>query len=170
MLSSIFSNPDFLHLIEIFCWMLGAFLIGLFFGKRKTTEKNNDPYNLEKYEDLNIQDDLSKIRAIKTFERGGKEPVSNIQLEIQTNNLNYQRIGKASFIDKNNLQHITGIGESIEGKLNNIEIYTYKQISNFNESDIHKISKLINFPVQKIENNKWVKQASELDNKKELQL
>lgn len=170
MLSSIFSNPDFLHLIEIFFWMLGAFLIGLFFGQRKTTDKNNDQYNLEKYEDLNIQDDISKIRATKTFERGGKEPVNNIQMKIQTNDLNYERFGKASFIDKNNLQHITGIGESIEEKLNNIDIYTYKQISNFNESDIHKISELINFPVSKIESTKWVEQAYELENKKELQL
>jgi len=39
MFSSIFSNPDITHLIEIFCWMFGAFLIGLFFGRLSKNKK-----------------------------------------------------------------------------------------------------------------------------------
>lgn len=170
MLSSIFSNPDFLHLLEIFFWMLGAFLIGLFFGRRKTISKNNNHYDLEKYEDLNIQDDISKIRATKTFERGGKETFKDIANDSKPNDLNYERIGKATFLEKNNLQHIAGIDPSVEERLNSIDIFTYKQVSNFNESDLNEISELINFSVNRIERDKWVEQAAELEKKKEPQL
>ena len=160
MLLSIFSNPNVAHLIEIFSWMLGAFLIGLFFGRFiKSKEKDSHMVNLEKYEDFNIKDDLSKIRATKTFERGGKKMAKSVLVDISKNSLNFNRIGIATIQDKNNLQEIKGIGASIEVKLNNIGIYNYKQISNFNSKDIAKITDLIKFFPGRIERDDWVGQA-----------
>jgi len=162
MLLSIFSNPNIAHLIEIFCWMLGAFLIGLYFGKSIKSKKitNNSISNVNELEDLNIVDDISKIRATKTFERGGKEMIQTVPTPKENNNgLNFNRIGVATFEDKDDLQKIKGIGKLIEEKLNAIGIFTFKQISNFNSDDIAKITKLISSLQGRIERDDWVGQA-----------
>lgn len=161
MLLSIFSNTNITHLIEIFCWMLGTFLIGLYFGRSIKSKKNinNLISNVNEPEDLNIVDDLSKIRATKTFERGGKEMEQTIPTNIINNELNFNHIGVASFENKDDLQKIKGIGNLIEKKLNAIGIFTFKQISNFNSSDIAKITDLISFLQGRIERDDWVGQA-----------
>ncbi|WP_299521648.1 hypothetical protein [uncultured Lutibacter sp.] len=168
MLLSIFSNPNTAHLIEIFCWMLGAFLIGLFFGRfiKSKEKKNTHNTNTEIQDDLNIVDDISKIRATQTFKRGGVEMLTTVPLENE-NGLNFNRIGTATFQEKDNLQQIKGIGTSIEEKLNNIGIFTFKQISNFNSKDITEITDLIKFFPGRIERDDWVGQAYSLLNDKE---
>mgnify|MGYP002630519404 CR=1 FL=1 len=168
MFLSIFSNPNTSHLIEIFCWMLGAFLIGIFFGRFiKTKEKKSTIHTpLENHEDLNIVDDISKIRATQTFERGGVELIRTVPIKNQ-NGLNFNRIGTATFQNKDDLQQIKGIGTSIEEKLNTIGIFTFKQISNFNDKDITKITDLIKFFPGRIERDDWVGQAFNLLNGKE---
>ena len=162
MLLSIFSNPNIAHLIEFFCWMLGAFLIGLYSGKSIKSKKNtnNSISNVNELDDLNIVDDISKIRATKTFERGGKEMIQTVPTPKENNNgLNFNRIGVATFEDKDDLQKIKGIGKLIEEKLNAIDIFTFKQISNFNSDDIAKITKLISSLQGRIERDDWVGQA-----------
>jgi len=168
MLLSIFSNPNTIHLIEIFFWMLGAFLIGLFFGRFiKTKEKKStNTTNTEAHEDINIVDDISKIRAKKTFNRGGVEMIRTVPSNPQ-NGLNFDKIGIATFQDKDNLQQIKGIGAMVEEKLNGIGIFTFKQISNFNGKDIRKLTDLIKFFPGRIERDDWVGQAYNLLNDKE---
>ncbi|MFK5958909.1 MAG: hypothetical protein QM495_08585 [Lutibacter sp.] len=170
MLLSIFSNSNVVHLIEIFFWMLGAFLIGLFFGRFMNKSKKNKSkaiFETNEHEDLNVFDDISKIRATKTFERGGKEMVKTVPVNDYEKGLNFDRIGTASFETKNNLQNIKGIGKSIEEKLNDIGIFTFKQISNFSSKDITKITDLIKFFPGRIERDDWVGQAYEHLNNKE---
>jgi len=87
------------------------------------------------------------------------------QIDPHARGLNFNRIGIATLKDKNNLQEINGIGKSIEQKLNNIEIYTFEQISNFNSNDITKITELIKFLQGRIERDDWVGQAYNLLNK-----
>jgi len=166
MFSSIFSNPSAIHLIEIFLWMLGSFLIGLFFGNYIKSKKNNKgKYNIDNFEDLQIKDDISKIRATKTFERGGEKMVKTVPTDTPNNELNFNRIGIGQEENKNNLQLIKGIGSSIEEKLNSIGIYNFEQISNFNNTDIDKITDLIKFFPGRIERDDWVGQSKELLNK-----
>ena len=168
MLLLLFLNLIVAHLLEIFFWMSGAFLIGLYFGRSiKSKEKNKRPYTINKHEDLNIVDDISKIRATQTFARGGKEMIKTVPNNIYNNGLNFNRIGIATIQDKNNLQEIKGIGASIEEKLNGIGIFTFKQISNFNSKDIAKITELIKFFPGRIERDDWVGQAYDLLNENE---
>ena len=168
MFSSIFSNPSITHLIEIFLWMFGSFLIGLFFGNYiNSKKKNKGKYNIDNFEDLNIKDDVSKIRATKTFERGGEKMVKTVPADSLNNGLNFNRIGIGSEENKNNLQLIKGVGSSIEEKLNSIGIYNFEQISNFNNVDTTKITELIKFFPGRIERDDWVSQAKELLNKPE---
>jgi len=156
---SIFSNVHIIHLIEIFCWMLGAFLIGIYFGRlSKATKKVEKSIGFSTHEDLNLSDDISKIRATKTFERGGKEMVKTVPADTHEG-LNFSRIGIASLQNKDDLQLIKGIGTSIEENLNNIGIFTFKQISNFNSKDLVKVTELIKFFPGRIERDDWVGQA-----------
>jgi len=164
MFLSIFSNPTVTHLIEIFFWMLGAFLIGLYFERfinKPKKNKSKATFKIDEHKGFNIVDDISKIRATKTFERGGKEMIQSVPVDEYEKGLNFNRIGTASFETKNNLQKINGIGPSIEGKLNNIGIFTFKQISNFNSKDITKVTELIKFFPGRIERYDWVGQAYE---------
>lgn len=170
MLLSIFSNSNVTHLFEIFFWMFGAFLIGLFFGRfinKPKKSKSKSTFEIDEHEDLNVADDISKIRATKTFERGGKEMVKTVSANDDGKGLNFNRIGIGSFETKNNLQKIKGIGKSIEEKLNDIGIFTFKQISNFNSEDITKVTNLVKFFPGRIERDDWVGQAYEHLNHKE---
>lgn len=160
MLLSIFSNPNIAHLIEIFSWMFGAFLIGLYFGRKiKSSKKDNKLPEKETYDELNIIDAVPKIRATMTFERGGKEMLKTVPLDSFENGLNFKRIGIATLETKDSLQQLKGIGSAIEEKLNNIGIFTFKQISNFNSKDITKVTELIRFFPGRIERDDWVGQA-----------
>lgn len=162
----LFLDLNITHLIEIFFWMLGSFLIGLFFSGFIKKKKNN-PNKIKEFEDLNMNDDLSKIRAIKTYNRGGKEMIKAVPVDIYKSGLNFDRIGVASKQHKDNLQQIKGIGILIEEKLNNIGIFTFEQISNFNSTDITKITELIKTFPDKIERDDWIGQAYNLLNENE---
>ena len=165
MIESLFSNLNVMHLLELFFWLLGAFLIGLYFGTLISKKNKNKPtsYTIEP-EELNLQDDVTKIRAKKTFDRGGKEMVKTSPTQIPNNGLNFNRIGIATIEQKDNLKLIKGIGSSIEEKLNGIGIFTFQQIGNFNAKDIDKITELIKFFPGRIERDDWVGQAYNLLN------
>ena len=171
MTSSVFTNQTFTHLLEIFFWMLGAFLIGLYFGRLFFTKKENDTIHFD--EDYELKGDDSQIKATKTFERGGKETAfKTVILEEDyepklkkptiKNDLNLNSFGEGSKTNKSNLQLIKGIGAGIEQKLNGIGIYNFQQISNFTAKDIEKVTELTTFFPGRIERDNWVQQAKEL--------
>lgn len=150
MILFIFSNQTFTHSLEIFFWMLGAFIIGLVFGRISSNKKgqNNLDLNDNKSDDFNLHEDLSQIRATKTFERGGKELIKTVPEIIE--------------LKKDDLKQINGIGTTIEKKLNEIDIYNFYQISNLSKEDIETISEKIKTFPGKIERDNWVGQAQEL--------
>lgn len=76
--------------------------------------------------------------------------------------LNFDSFGTATEADKDDLKLISGVGPFIEKKLNNIEIYTFSQISKFTKQDIEDVTELIKFFPGRIERDDWVKQAKKL--------
>ena len=163
----LFSNQSFTHLLELFFWILGAFIIGFVFGKISNSKKETPQIDFEESEELDLEQDTSQIRATKTFERGGKQMVQSyfeeeVVYEHIENGLQFGRIGEGSEKNKSDLKLIKGIGKGIEEKLNNIGIYNFKQISNLTASDIEKITDLIKFFPGRIERDNWVNQAKKL--------
>ena len=150
MILSIFSDQTIAHSIEIFCWMLGAFLIGLFFGRLIKGKKVENPLDFDEkdYDDLNLKEDTTQIRATKTFERGGKEMIKTAPVTAE--------------IKIDDLQKINGIGPLIEKKLNGIGIFNYNQISKFKNEDIIKITEQLKLFSGKIERDDWIGQAFKL--------
>jgi predicted flap endonuclease-1-like 5' DNA nuclease len=74
----------------------------------------------------------------------------------------YDRIGFAKKEEADDLTIISGIGGWIMEKLNVLDIYTFRQISNFSEEDIQTVTEAIEYFPGRIERDEWIIQAQEL--------
>lgn len=74
----------------------------------------------------------------------------------------YHRIGIAKKEEADDLTIISGIGGWIQEKLNVLDIYTFRQISNFNDDDIQIVTEAIEYFPGRIERDEWILQAQEL--------
>ena len=157
MILSIFSDQNINHSLEIFFWMLGAFLIGLFFGRKILLKKTDNILGFDEkdYDELNLKDDITQIRATKTFERGGKEMIKTVPEEEEEEE-------EEEGIKKDDLQKINGIGPLIEKKLNSIGIFSYNQISKLKNEDLIRITEQLKLFSGKIERDNWIGQAFNL--------
>jgi predicted flap endonuclease-1-like 5' DNA nuclease len=90
-----------------------------------------------------------------------KEAALN-RIRSRNTNIYFERIGIAHKHEADNLTIINGIGGWIEEKLNALGIFTFKQISNFNEEDVDIVTEAIEFFPGRIERDEWVSQAKEL--------
>jgi len=86
-------------------------------------------------------------------------------MEHQKDYRTYNWLGTTHKRNANNLTLINGIGLWLEERLNKIGIYTFVQLSQLKKDEINKITKLLEINADKIENDKWVKQAIELGKK-----
>lgn len=74
----------------------------------------------------------------------------------------YDRIGIAHKDEADDLTTISGIGGWIKEKLNALDIYTFRQISNFTKEDIVAVTEAIEYFPGRIERDEWILQAKEL--------
>jgi predicted flap endonuclease-1-like 5' DNA nuclease len=74
----------------------------------------------------------------------------------------YNRIGVAKKEEADDLTIISGIGGWIQEKLNVLDIFTYRQISNFTKDDIETVTEAIEYFPGRIERDEWILQAREL--------
>ena len=99
-----------------------------------------------------------------------KKAFSQQVLEKPTDNdglyLDFDRLGYAAEENADNLQKIVGIGPYTEEKLNDIGIFTYSQVSKFNDKDIEIVTELIKFFPDRIKNDQWVAKAKHLQQQK----
>jgi predicted flap endonuclease-1-like 5' DNA nuclease len=77
----------------------------------------------------------------------------------------YDRLGVAHNYKANNLTMINGLGLWLEERLNVLDIYTFKQISNLTPDDIEIITEVLEIKPGRIVKENWVGQASELAKK-----
>ncbi|MFH1298049.1 MAG: hypothetical protein ABIJ04_12405 [Bacteroidota bacterium] len=81
--------------------------------------------------------------------------------------LDYKSFGGASGAEKDDLKIIKGIGPFIEERLHALDIFTFRQISNFTEQDIAAVRDAIEYFEGRIERDDWVGQAKELVHSKD---
>lgn len=81
------------------------------------------------------------------------------QREERVRQLIGQDIPKANPEERNNLQEIDGIGQFMEQQLNQLGIYTYQQISLFDNEFINILSAALDFPAGVIHEKQWIAQA-----------
>ncbi len=150
------------HLLGLFFWMFGSFLIGYLFSWFYYKKKYENQIEESKETITELRTEMqSTIRAKKTVERGG--------IEIKhPKELKFDNIGTGSEDNKDDLTQINGIGSFIEKKLNNIGIYNYQQISKLSKDEIETITDLIQFFPGRIVRDNWKGQAKQLlEDKKE---
>ena len=76
------------------------------------------------------------------------------------------KIAAATADEKDDLKLINGVGPFIEKKLNNLGIYTFEQISQFDDDLSNKVTDAIEFFPGRIQRDDWVGQAKILLGKK----
>ena len=169
--------------IEAFVMMLGAFIIGYAIArvftrihykgqieklKKKVVEQKEIVNSLKASAKEPPKVNYRKDRMDQEYEQQvqfQQRAFSDKVLTESTSHspeINFERIGKATVDEKDDLQKIVGIGPYTEAKLNNLGIYTYKQISQFTNEDIDIITELIKFFPDRIKNDRWVTNASTL--------
>lgn len=148
-----------------------CFLIGYFFARWYYKKRCEGQLKALKEDFANRRSatkENSTVKAVKTRERTG-EAVAEAPLlkgvKASTPGkpqLNFGSIGVADKSEKDDLKKISGVGPFIEKKLNDIGIYTFKQISRFTDHDIETVTKLIEFFPGRIKRDDWKKQATTL--------
>jgi predicted flap endonuclease-1-like 5' DNA nuclease len=138
-----------------------------------------DIYTFRQISNLTAQDIDAINRAIIYFsgriERDewvaqAKELVHNKDLRTELfkrisdrkSKIQYHRIGTAKKEEADDLTIISGIGGWINEKLNALDIYTFRQISNFTEEDVHIVTEAIEYFPGRMERDEWILQAREL--------
>jgi len=71
-------------------------------------------------------------------------------------------VGAAEASEADDLKKLTGLGPATEKKLNDIGIYTYKQISKLTKRAKELVEELTGFKAEKIAENDWVGEAKGL--------
>jgi predicted flap endonuclease-1-like 5' DNA nuclease len=84
------------------------------------------------------------------------------RISERKSNIQYNRIGIAQKEEADDLTKISGIGGWIKEKLNMLDIYTFRQISNFTKDDIEAVTEAIEYFPGRIERDEWILQAREL--------
>ncbi|MEZ0486464.1 hypothetical protein [Fibrella aquatica] len=88
------------------------------------------------------------------------------RVRARAKELDFDRIGRASAAEANDLKDIVGVGPFLEKKLHAIGIYTFKQIANFSREDVAMVNDIIEFFPGRIERDDWVGQSAEFERKK----
>jgi predicted flap endonuclease-1-like 5' DNA nuclease len=88
------------------------------------------------------------------------------RIAARANEVNFDRIGRATATEADDLKDIVGVGPFLERKLHSLGIYTFRQVANFTKEDIDKVNELIEFFPGRIERDNWVEQANDFYNRK----
>jgi predicted flap endonuclease-1-like 5' DNA nuclease/predicted nuclease with TOPRIM domain len=69
---------------------------------------------------------------------------------------------RAQVAQRDDLTRIEGIGTFLENQLNDIEVYTYEEISSWDSERIAEVTQKIGYFEGRIEKDQWVEQAAQL--------
>lgn len=122
-----------------------------FLDEEPTIEDNDEELEIE-----DVADDYNADSLIMDPEERAAAARQRIQAAFG------ERIIVANIADKDDLKKINGIGPFIEQKLNDIGIYTYNQISQFDDDLINQVTDAIQFFPGRIKRDDWVGQANRL--------
>ena len=97
---------------------------------------------------------------------GNSEAAVLNRIASRASEVNFDRIGRATAAEADDLKDIAGVGPFLERKLHSLGIYTFRQVANFTKEDITKVNELIEFFPGRIDRDNWVDQAKEFHDKK----
>lgn len=172
-----FLNSQIGLYVVLFLMLLGAFIIGYFFGNQRNekqmvseevqevvkqvreVERKLD--RVEKRVEISDLGEPGQVRAMKTRERAGQLS-DGAKAEIIESILDLDYLGTGNTGSPDDFQKIVGIGPFVEEKLNSIGINSYEQLSKLRDKDTEAITMLIEFFPGRIHRDDWKGQAAAL--------
>lgn len=97
---------------------------------------------------------------------GNSEAAVLNRIAARASEVNFDRIGRSTAAEADDLKDIVGVGPFLERKLHSLGIYTFRQVANFTKEDADKVNNLIEFFPGRIERDNWVDQASAFHERK----
>ncbi len=145
----------------MFCLLIAAILgaiIGYLLGKMSKCDKEDYEYEKKDLNDYESEESLAPQAAISI---GSAQAVNKIDTDMQVG----QEVGSRPSIitdpdqsQRDDLKEISGIGLKIEEALNNLGIYSFEQIANWNFENIEWIENYLVFK-GRIKKEDWIGQA-----------
>ncbi len=89
------------------------------------------------------------------------------RIAARAHEIDFDRIGRATPAEADDLKDIVGVGPFLERKLHRLGIYSFQQIARFTPEDVEKVNGIVEFFPGRIERDNWVEQASALQEKKQ---
>ncbi len=99
------------------------------------------------------------VPPVSTTFVGNSEAAVLNRIAARADELNFDRIGRATAAEADDLKDIVGVGPFLERKLHSLGIYTFRQVANFTKEDIDKVNEIIEFFPGRIERDNWVEQS-----------
>lgn len=119
----------------------------------------SSPDNVSDKED---QDIFAPAPEKTTIDKGESVTLTAVAAKDKVSAAIGKSIPAATMADKDDLTKIKGIGSFLEKKLNGLGIFTYEQISHFDDKMINDVTAAIEFFPGRIERDDWVGQAKQL--------
>ncbi len=88
------------------------------------------------------------------------------RVHTRLSELDFDRIGRATAEEADDLTQIVGVGPFLAKKLHAVGIYTFRQVANFTKEDMANVNDIIEFFPGRIERDDWAGQAAEIERKK----
>lgn len=103
---------------------------------------------------------VSVLPSVSEFSAAGNSEAAVLsRIAARAGEVNFDRIGRATAAEADDLKDIVGIGPFLERKLHSIGIYTFRQVANFTKEDADQINSIIEFFPGRIERDNWVDQS-----------
>lgn len=84
------------------------------------------------------------------------------RIASRSNQVNFERIGRSSPLQADDLKKIRGIGVFTIRKLNALGFYTFRQLAVLSDEDVELINELIEYFPGRVQRENWVGQAQSL--------
>lgn len=104
--------------------------------------------------------------ATDTVSGSNSEAAVLNRIAARINEVNFDRIGRATAAEADDLKDIIGVGPFLERKLHSLGIYTFRQVANFTKEDVDTINSIIEFFPGRIERDNWVEQSQAFHERK----
>ena len=112
---------------------------------------------LARTESDRLRDEMAGMRSAAAIAK--LDPKLRSHMEGYRSRIDWGRIGHYTTGAPDDLKKIKGVGPFLEEKLNALGIFTFRQISNFNEEDMDMVNEAIKFFPGRIKRDNWVQQA-----------
>ncbi|GAB4036144.1 hypothetical protein [Spirosoma gilvum] len=113
-----------------------------------------------------VSPDVPSVPVETPVIAGNSEAAVLNRIAARASEINFDRIGRATAAEADDLKDIVGVGPFLERKLHSLGIYTFRQVANFTKEDIDKVNEIIEFFPGRIERDNWVDQSKEFYKKK----